>query len=504
MVFTSQIFLFYFLPAVLFAYFVIPIKRSFFVLLAFYAGYGYWHPEVFLYGLPVMVLAFFFLPDTRNFLLLMVSYAFYGWWEPWFILLMLAATLVNYLGGHVIATSPRGSARARTALTLSVICSLSMLGFFKYFTFAQSNLNALMEWTTIGGFSIWEIALPAGISFYIFQSLSYSVDVYRGESPPVKSFWDFACYVALFPQLIAGPIVRYKTIADQLVDRKHSIRKFSSGTALFIIGFAKKVLLADSMGGLVDAAFAADSLYMLDAWVGVIAYAFQLYFDFSGYSDMAIGLGRMVGFEFPRNFNAPYRATSITDFWRRWHISLSTFLRDYLYIPLGGNRKGTGRMYVNLALVMLLGGMWHGANWTFIAWGGFHGAVLILERLRGKGSYYERMPVVLQVAITFVLVLISWVFFRAATISHATEYLSAMFGMANAESSAALMAAQFYQPGRILELGLCAFLVFAPWQGYDWVERLSLPRVILLILLFALAIGTMFTQAFSPFLYFQF
>ncbi|HQO35823.1 MAG TPA: MBOAT family O-acyltransferase, partial [bacterium] len=342
MIFTSHIFIFYFLPLVLLIYYALPAKRNFFLLVA--------------------------------------SYIFYGWWDPRFVLLMFLATFVNYLCGRMITASPVGSPKRYPPLLASVVICLSMLGFFKYFMFMQNNLNFLLKVLGSEAFSIYQVTLPIGISFYIFQSLSYTVDVYRGDSPPVRTFWDFACFVALFPQLIAGPIVRYNTVADQLVYREHNLNKFTSGAALFILGFAKKLFLANMIGQAADAAFGAETLTTLDAWFGVIAYAFQIYFDFSGYSDMAIGLGRMFGFEFPRNFNAPYLADSITDFWRRWHISLSTFLRDYLYIPLGGNRVGPRRTYINLTLVMLLGGLWHGASWVFVIWGAYHGLFLAFER----------------------------------------------------------------------------------------------------------------------------
>ena len=330
MVFTSHIFVFYFLPLVLLAYYAVPWKR--------------------------------------NLLLLFASYIFYGWWDPRFVALMFLATLANYVCGGIIARAPHGSRTRHAALVAAVAISLGMLGFFKYFVFAQNNLNALVVWFGGTPFPVLQVVLPVGISFFVFQSLSYSIDVYRGESPPVRSLADFACFVALFPQLIAGPIVRYNTIAEQLVEREHSLDKFACGTALFILGFAKKVLLANAMGAVADAVFGAETRGCLDAWFGVCAYAFQIYYDFSGYSDMAIGLGRMFGFEFLRNFDSPYLADSITDFWRRWHISLSTFLRDYLYIPLGGNRKGPWRTYANLAIVMLLGGLWHGASWVFVIW----------------------------------------------------------------------------------------------------------------------------------------
>jgi alginate O-acetyltransferase complex protein AlgI len=456
------------------------------------------------YFLPLVLLTYHALPRKRNLLLLLMSYVFYGWEEPWFMLLMLAATMVNFIGGRIIASAPRRSPRARAALALSVIASLGLLGFFKYYMFALGNINRVLEAIGAGSIPILEVTLPIGISFYVFQSLSYSADVYRGVSQPVRSFWDFACYVSLFPQLIAGPIVRYNTIADQLVHREHRPDRFASGVALFILGFSKKILLANPMGEIADATFGAASLYALDAWVGVLAYSFQIYFDFAGYSDMAVGLGRMFGFEFPRNFNAPYRSVSITDFWRRWHISLSTFLRDYLYIPLGGNRLGPGRTYVNLAVVMLLGGLWHGANWTFIAWGALHGTMLITERLRGKSSLYGAWPWPIQVLLTFVLVQVSWVLFRCNTIGQAFTYLGAMFDLSGHSVASALLGAELYPTGRLLQMLLCAVLVFQPKQAHDWVEQLTGMRVLLLLLLFIAALLTMFTQAFNPFLYFQF
>jgi alginate O-acetyltransferase complex protein AlgI len=382
------------------------------------------------YFLPIVLAAYYLLPGRRNLLLLAASYVFYGWWNPRFVLLMLLVTAANHACGRVIAGSPDRPGRRKAALTASVVFSLGTLAFFKYFVFFQINLNGAIGFFGGRPLSVWQIVLPVGISFYVFQSLSYTIDVYRGQSPPVRSFLDFACFVALFPQLIAGPIVRYNTVADQLVARTHTLDKFSSGVALFILGFAKKILLANMIGPVADAVFEAQSPGTLDAWFGVTAYAFQIYFDFSAYSDMAIGLGRMFGFEFPRNFNGPYRAQSITDFWRRWHISLSTFLRDYLYVPLGGNRLGPRRTYVNLALVMLLGGLWHGAQWTFILWGAYHGLLLIIERWMGKQPIYAKLPRPVRIAITFVLVLFAWVLFRSTSIEDAGRYFAAMFGLA--------------------------------------------------------------------------
>lgn len=466
MVFTSHIFLFYFLPLTL-------------------AGY-------------------YLLPRGRNFFLLCASYVFYGWWNPWFSLLMLIATAVNYVCGGIIARAPADAARRKSALLVAIAASLGMLGFFKYFVFVQENANALILLFGGPNFSIYTVTLPIGISFFTFQSMTYAIDVYRGDAPPARSFSDFACFVALFPQLIAGPIVRYQTVADQLVHRTHTIDRFSSGAALFFLGFAKKILLANMAGRAADAAFGAQALAMSDAWFGVIAYAFQIYFDFSAYSDMAIGLGRMFGFEFPRNFDSPYLSASITEFWRRWHISLSTFLRDYLYIPLGGNRHGPGRTYANLATVMLLGGLWHGANWTFVAWGAFHGGLLAFERWRGKESLYGRLPRPVQVGLTFVLVLISWVLFRSPHIGGALQYLAAMFGMTSASDASALVAGELYTRGNFTIMAICAAVAFQPVQAFDLAERVTWPRALAFAGLFVVAVAAMFTQAFNPFLYFQF
>lgn len=456
------------------------------------------------YFLPSVLLLYYLLPGKRNLFLICASYIFYGWWNPWFVLLMLFVTVANHGFGQLIAAERAGPRQRRLALVGSVVVSLATLGFFKYVTFVGENLNQLLQVLGAGRLSVIEVILPVGISFYVFQSLSYTVDVYRRQSAPVRSFFDFACFVSLFPQLIAGPIVRYNTIADQLRTRKHTLDKFSSGVALFILGFGKKVLLANMIGEAADAVFSAEAPATLDAWFGVTAYAFQIYFDFSAYSDMAIGLGRMLGFEFPRNFNAPYRSESITEFWRRWHISLSTFLRDYLYLPLGGNRRGRLRTYVNLAIVMLLGGLWHGANWTFIFWGAWHGSLLIVERLLGKRSVYAWLPRPARVTITFVLVLFSWVLFRSADINEAWRLLVAMFGEGTRVDSSVLLAAEIYNQGNVVIMIACALLAFQPVQAFDWVERLTWPRIFVLIVLFCFSLTTMFVQAFNPFLYFQF
>lgn len=456
------------------------------------------------YFLPVVLLIYYLLPGRRNLFLLCVSYIFYGWWNPRFVLLMLFATFVNYTCGSIIVNSGTNERRRLAALTASVVVSLGTLGFFKYFMFFSNNLNFFLDFFGSGALPVIKITLPVGISFYIFQSLSYSIDLYRRKSPPVRSFLDFACFVSMFPQLIAGPIIRYNTVAEQLINRTHNIDKFSSGVSLFILGFAKKIMLANIVGKAADAVFAAEAPGTGDVWFGITMYAFQIYFDFSAYSDMAIGLGRMLGFEFPRNFNAPYLAESITDFWRRWHISLSTFLRDYLYFPLGGNRKGKRRTYINLAVVMLVGGFWHGANWTFIFWGAFHGALLAFERWLGKKSIYAALPRPFRVLITFVLILFSWVLFRSPDIDSALNYFGVMFGMSGLQGGSVLLAGEIYTRSHLIILAVCIFLTYRSKQAFDWVENITWTKAVMLIFLFCFSLMTMFVQEFNPFLYFQF
>lgn len=423
---------------------------------------------------------------------------------PWFVLLMITSTIVDYICTTVISAKGAKQHHRVMALTASITVNLGLLGFFKYAMFALENLNRMRELLGFDGFGMLQITLPIGISFYTFQTMSYTIDVYRRQAPPVKSFSDFSCFVSLFPQLIAGPIVRYNTVAVQLQSRDHTLAKFSTGTSLFILGFAKKILLANPMGEVADAVFTVDGLLTIDAWFGIVAYAFQIYFDFSGYSDMAIGLGRMLGFEFPRNFNAPYRANSITDFWRRWHISLSTFLRDYLYIPIGGNRKGTWHTYRNLTVVMFLGGLWHGANWMFVIWGIYHGILLCLERSLGRRSVYHSMPQPLRVVATFVLILFSWILFRSTSIDQAYNYFLAIVGVGHVRQSSILITTELYTPLHLLVMGICIGLTVQSVQAYDWVTRLSWYKGSLLLLVFLLSIAEMFLQTFNPFLYFQF
>jgi alginate O-acetyltransferase complex protein AlgI len=480
MVFTTYLFVFYFLPLCLAFY---------------YALNGSSRQAGASNGQTCLLL---------NSFLVLASYIFYGWWDPYFIFLMLGITVVNYICGRLIGLPGLGRRLQFSIMTCAIVVSLSTLGFFKYFLFLEDNLNHVLAWFGAGTVRVLAITLPIGISFYTFHALSYTIDVYRGTAPPVRSFIDFACYIALFPQLVAGPIIRYNTVADQLVSRSHTWEKFASGVTLFILGFAKKILLANPLGRVADAAFDAQSLSAPDAWFGALAYAFQIYFDFSGYSDMAIGLGRMIGFEFQKNFDSPYKAESITDFWRRWHISLSTFLRDYLYIPLGGNRKGSKRTYFNLILVMLLGGLWHGANWTFVAWGAYHGTLLAFERFLGKRRAYQQGPRPVRVAATFVLVLISWVLFRSANLHEAMSYLAAMIGQGRSGSAAIFLPALLYTQGTLLAMVIGVVVVAWPIQAHEWSREVTWPKAFVVHPLFCASLVAMFAQSFNPFLYFQF
>ena len=480
MVFTTHLFVFYFLPVVLPVYYALQA-------LSRVAGASRERTTLIL-----------------NAFLLLASYVFYGWWNPWFVFLMLGVTVANYLCGRIIELSGARPSPRFWSVTIAIVVSLATLGFFKYFMFLEENLNHLLAWLGAEPVRVLVVTLPVGISFFTFHALSYSIDVYRGTSTPVRSITDFACYIALFPQLVAGPIIRYNTVADQLVRRSHTPEKFASGTVLFILGFSKKILLANPVGRVADAAFDAQSLAAVDAWFGVLAYALQIYFDFSGYSDMAVGLGRMLGFEFLKNFDSPYHAESITDFWRRWHISLSTFLRDYLYIPLGGNREGPRRTYLNLITVMLLGGLWHGANWTFVAWGGYHGTWLALERRRGKQSAYNRLPRPLRVAATFVLVLISWVLFRSTTLDDAWHYLQVMLGQGRAGTGMLLLPALLYTRETLLVMASALAITAWPVQAHDWSREVTWPKAILVQPLFLASLMAMYAQSFNPFLYFQF
>ena len=466
MVFSSYLFIFFFLPLALLGYYAAPKK-------------------------------------LRHLTLTIFSYIFYGWANPWFCLLMLFNTSVDYTNGRLMGAYP---ARKKLFVTISIVCDLAILGFFKYFNFGLDNYNATMAAlgiTKAQYLGFFRVVLPLGISFYTFQSMSYVIDVYRGDARVVTNFIDYACYVSMFPQLVAGPIIRFQDVADQLRERTLTGEKFARGTSFFMLGMAKKVLLANPCGKIADTTFNTGDLSCFDAWYGAVAYAFQIYFDFSGYSDMAIGLGLMLGFVFAKNFDSPYRSKSITEFWRRWHLSLSTWLRDYLYIPLGGNRKGSVRTYINLALVMLLGGLWHGTSWNFLIWGGIHGGYLAFERAQGKESIYHKLPALLQIVITFFIVLIAWVFFRADTLPDAAQYLKCMFGGATPGQGEAVRGL-IYNPYYVVNFILAGVTIWALPQTWDFTRRLTWPKIAWCILLFFVSLVALTTQSYNPFIYFIF
>lgn len=378
--------------------------------------------------LPVVLLLYYICPSKlKNLLLFIVSLIFYAWGEPVYVVLMLFSTLVDYIHGLLVAKFKREGrlTAAKIVVASSAVINLSLLGYFKYAGFIVSNVN------TVFGLS-WKLpehTLPIGISFYTFQTMSYTIDVYRGDAEPQRNIIDYGAYVTLFPQLIAGPIVQYKTISEQLKNRICDFDKFSYGVRRFAVGLGKKVLLANSAGMIWDSVLASDlsTLPLLSAWIGILAFTFQIYFDFSGYSDMAIGLGKMLGFSFLENFDYPYMSFSITEFWRRWHISLGTWFREYVYIPLGGNRKGFAKQIRNLAIVWLLTGLWHGASWNFVLWGVFFGVLLIIEKLFLLN--FLKSHKIFGHVYTLFAVVISWAIFAIEDFSKLGQYLGAMFGM---------------------------------------------------------------------------
>lgn len=483
MVFSSLTFLFLFLPITLFA--VLFIRREF-----------------------------------RNLVLLAASLVFYAWGEGEIVFLLLLSTLFNYLFALWIDAT-RSKATARAALALAVAFNLGLLGLFKYTNFLADNVNRVLLLLGMETVEVAPVHLPIGISFFTFQALSYVVDTYRKETRAERNPINTALYISLFPQLIAGPIVRYRDIARQLVERVVSIEKFSSGVQRFILGLGKKVLIANTVAAVVDRIFAvpAQNLTPALAWAGVLGYSLQIYFDFSGYSDMAIGLGRMFGFEFRENFNYPYISRSIREFWRRWHISLSTWFKDYLYIPLGGNRISPSRTYLNLVIVFFLTGLWHGSSWNFVLWGFFHGLFLVIERA-GFERALGRVWVPLRYLYALLVVNVGWVFFRSENIGYAFSMLKTMAGFPEGQTDyltiSLLMDREFYivfvagiifsTPvlpyarelyGRMLErAGASATTAVA--SGMRVFAFVSLVAVLLLSSM-SLASGT-----YNPFIYFRF
>ncbi len=379
------------------------------------------------YFLPIVLLLYFLAPSVlRNGVLLTFSLLFYAWGEPIYVFLMLFSIAMNYLFGLVIGRGP--TSLRNIALLLGIAVNLLIIGYFKYAEFLAENVERLLGISGLAD-AVGNLPLPLGISFFTFQAMSYLIDIYRGTAPEQVNPFRVALYIALFPQLIAGPIVRYNTLSDQLAQRTHTLTGFADGLARFIVGLGKKVLIANTLAVAADSAFgiADNRLSTGTAWLGIICHTLQIYYDFSGYSDMAIGLGRMFGFRFPENFRHPYAATSIRDFWRRWHISLSTWFRDYLYVPLGGSRQGDIRTALNLVVVFFLCGLWHGANWTFVVWGLFHGGYLALERTR-FGNWIDGSPRPFKHMYVITVFMAGWVLFRTESLEDAAHYFQALAG----------------------------------------------------------------------------
>ena len=376
--------------------------------------------------LPFVLTLYYITPRRfRNLTLFIVDLVFYAWGEPWLVILMLFSILLNYTSGILIGINREKKGLARFIFILSVILNLGLLGFFKYAGFIGETLNMVMPFLNI---PILEIALPIGISFYTFQTMSYTIDVYKNTVKVQKNIITFGTYVSLFPQLIAGPIVRYEDVAEQLMHRKETLQGFTDGVKLFLIGLSKKVLLANEMGNLWDAVRESGTQSgALGSWVGIIAYTFQIYFDFCGYSEMAMGLGKMFGFDFLKNFDYPYISKNITEFWRRWHISLGTWFREYVYIPLGGNRKGLYRQIINIAVVWFLTGLWHGASWNFILWGLYFGVLLMIEKLFML-KVLKKAPAIISHIYSIIIILFGWVHFYFENLNEMGIFLARMFG----------------------------------------------------------------------------
>ncbi len=470
MLFSSSVFLFFFLPAVIILYY------------GFFRG----------------------IRRAQNTCLLLASLSFYAWGEPWFVLVMVLSITANYAFGRWAYRSRALGRPTGPAAWTAVVCNIGLLFVFKYMVFTLKTINLLGAKLPIPA-----ISLPIGISFFTFQALSYVLDVARGSAGVQRSLPGLALYISFFPQLIAGPIVRYTTIARQLLHRKETWRDFSAGLCRFVTGLGKKVLLANQLALVADAAFGspAAALSAPMAWLGSVCYSLQIYYDFSGYSDMAIGLGSMFGFHFLENFNYPYAASSVTDFWRRWHISLSTWFRDYVYIPLGGSRTGgRRRTAVNLFVVWLLTGLWHGAEWTFPLWGMFYFALLALEKYAGLGRAW---PALARRGFTLFMVNLGWVLFRAESLSAAGAYMAAMFRFGGSDASAAAFAGCFQDNWSVLALALLfsvplAERLIAPPEGRGARALQSVCYVTLIAGVFLTSVSFLVKGTYNPFIYFNF
>lgn len=454
--------------------------------------------------LPLVLLGYYICPKKgRNLFLLIVSLVFYAWGEPKYVFLMIFSILVNYIFGRLMDKHRENKKRLKLMLVLSVVIDIGLLSVFKYTDFIITNINAIFG----SSFDLLNIALPIGISFYTFQAMSYTIDVYRDDVRVQKNLIDFGMYITMFPQLIAGPIVRYADVQDQLADRSVTTADFSEGVMRFVVGLGKKVLLANQMGAVWSDIYAlGGDVSALMAWTGAIAYTFQIYFDFSGYSDMAIGLGRMFGFKFPENFRYPYQSVSITDFWRRWHITLSTWFKEYLYIPLGGNRRGLARQALNLLIVWSLTGFWHGAGWNFVMWGLYYFVILFIEKLFLLKAL-DKLPKFFRHVYALVLIIIGWVIFASDDVSVLLPYLGSMFG-----ANGAIGGMDVYTLlTKAVLLIICCIAstelpkkLFLSAAGAMNEKAAFTLKSVLMIALLALSMILLIGDSYNPFLYFRF
>ena len=466
MVFSSTIFIFVFLPIVLFTYYILGKK-------------------------------------IKNYVLLLSSLFFYAWGGVDYLKILILSIMINYIFGLLIDKVRDNVKIKKIFLAIGVLSNLALLFYYKYYDFFVENSNLVFN----TNFQLKYIALPIGISFFTFQGMSYIIDIYRNDGKVNKNPFAVALYISFFPQLVAGPIVKYKTVDDQIRNRKESIEYFSYGINRFVIGLAKKVMIADILGSMADNIF---NLYYsgIDtptAWIGAICYTFQIYYDFSGYSDMAIGLGYMFGFKFMENFNYPYISKSITEFWRRWHISLSTWFKEYLYIPLGGNRRGN--VYFNLFVVFLVTGVWHGAAWTFVFWGLWHGLFILIERFINKKEWYIKTPTIIKYIVTMFIVILGWVLFRADSLDQAIGYISTMFGFNN--PSSLTFEYMYFINKKFIFWMLISIIGAVPFisdrlKKYSGNKTFEFISTIFISLLFILSIIFVVNSTYSPFIYFQF
>lgn len=466
MVFSSIVFLFIFLPIVLGLYYITPRRY-------------------------------------RNWLLFAVNLLFYGWGEPIFVLLMIASTVVNYVSGLLIgkAQTEGRNTGAKVVLVCSVALNLASIVFFKYIGLLGETLNIVFPFLNL---PILEIPLPIGISFYTFQSMSYTIDVYRGDTKPQKNYITFGTYVALFPQLVAGPIVRYRDVEQQLMERRENMAQFTEGVKIFMVGLSKKLLLANPMGSLWDCMRELGSGDVLSFWVGIIAYTFQIYFDFSGYSDMAIGLGRMFGFEFLKNFDYPYISKSITEFWKRWHISLSTWFKEYVYIPLGGNRRGLPRQIFNMFIVWSLTGLWHGASYNFVVWGLYFFVILTFEKLFLL-KLLQRLPDFVGHLYSLILIVFGWLIFYFEDMGEMRAFIAGMFHFGGALTSSDSIAIIIGYLPLLLIAGVASTplvnRIYEKISAKSWCYIVDSVGVCVGLLV---CIATLANSTYNPFLYFKF